>query len=85
MSFVSKTDHDFSGFATRVGIRCTDGRTIMKGAFKHQDGAIVPLVWQHCHNDPSNVLGQVLLEHRDNGVYCYGKFNNTESANMQRS
>lgn len=80
MSLVSKTDHDFSGFATRVGIRCTDGRTIMKGAFKHQDGAIVPLVWQHCHNDPSNVLGQVLLEHRDNGVYCYGKFNDTESA-----
>jgi len=80
MSLVSKTDYDFSGFATRVGIRCTDGRTIMKDAFKHQDGAIVPLVWQHCHNDPSNVLGHVLLENRNSGVYCYGKFNDTESA-----
>lgn len=79
MSSVSKTNFDFSGYATRAGIKCADGRIIMKDAFKHQNGKVVPLVWQHCHDDPSNVLGHVLLENREDGVYCYGKFNETEA------
>jgi len=73
-----KIKFDFSGYATKHGLKCTDGRTIVKGAFKHQDGQTVPLVWQHLYNDPSNILGHVVLEHRDDGVYCYGKFNDTE-------
>lgn len=70
--------YDFSGWATKTNIRCSDGRTIMKDAFKHCDGHIVPLVWNHQHNTPDNILGQVLLENRDEGVYAYGKFNETE-------
>lgn len=73
-------DADFSGYATRAGIRCSDGRTIMKDAFKHNDGAKVPLVWQHGHSNPNNVLGHALLENRDDGVYAYGFFNDTDSA-----
>lgn len=72
-------EYDFSGYATRNNLKCSDGRTILKGAFAHQDGKIVPLVWQHMHNDPSNVLGKALLENREDGVYCYGKFNNSEA------
>ena len=72
-------DYDFSGWATRNNIQCSDGRTIMKDAFKHNDGQIVPLVWNHQHNDPNEVLGHALLENRDEGVYAYCKFNNTES------
>lgn len=70
---------DFSGYATKSGLKCSDGRTIMPDAFKHQDGEQVPLVWQHLHNEPDNVLGHVFLENRKDGVYCYGSFNNTES------
>ncbi len=70
---------DFSGWATRNNLRCSDGRTIMKNAFKHNDGQTVPLVWNHQHNDPLNVLGHALLENRDEGVYAYCKFNETES------
>lgn len=68
---------DFSGYATKAGLKCTDGRTITKDAFKEQDGLTVPLVWQHQHNDPSNVLGHALLEYREDGIYVYGKFNDT--------
>ena len=69
---------DFSGYATKAGLKCSDGRTIMPDAFKHQDAATVPLVWQHSHNEPSNVLGYATLEHRDDGVYAYGFFNETD-------
>ena len=71
--------YDFSGWATRNNLKCSDGRTIMKDAFKHNDGQTVPLVWNHQHNDPLNVLGHALLENREDGVYAYGKFNDTES------
>lgn len=71
--------YDFSGWATRANIKCSDGRTIMKDAFKHNDGKKVPLVWNHQHNDPNEVLGHALLENRDEGVYAYCKFNDTES------
>lgn len=72
-------DYDFSGWATRNNIQCSDGRTIMKDAFKDNDGQKVPLVWNHQHNDPNNVLGHAILENRAEGVYAYCKFNNTES------
>lgn len=71
--------YDFSGWATRNNIRCSDGRTILKDAFKHNDGQIVPLVWNHDHNDPLNVLGHALLENRDEGVYAYCTFNDTDA------
>lgn len=69
--------YDFSGYATKNDLKCTDGRTIRKNAFKENDGAIVPLVWQHMHNDPSNVLGHARLENREDGVYCYGSLNDS--------
>ena len=69
----------FSGYATKVGLKCSDGRVISKDAFKHNDGETVPLVWQHLHNDPGNVLGHALLENREDGVYAYCTFNNTEA------
>lgn len=72
-------NYDFSGWATRNNIKCTDGRTILKDAFKHCDGMKVPLVWQHRHDDPLYVLGHALLENREEGVYTYCKFNDTES------
>jgi hypothetical protein len=71
---------DFSGYATKAGLKCSDGRTIMAGAFKHQDQMQVPLVWQHGHSDPENVLGHAILENRDDGVYCYGFFNKSPRA-----
>lgn len=74
-----KATYDFSGYATKNGLKCSDGRTILKDAFKHQDGMTVPLVWQHLHNEPGNVLGHAVLENREDGVYCYGKFNDTEA------
>lgn len=70
---------DFSGYATKAGLKCSDGRTIMPHAFKEQDGVSVPLVWQHGHNEPTNVLGHAILENREDGVYCYGYFNNTDA------
>ena len=70
---------DFSGWATKANLKCSDGRTIMKDAFKDNDGKQVPLVWNHQHNDPDNVLGHALLENRDEGVYAYCKFNDSES------
>ena len=71
-------NYDFSGWATRNDLKCSDGRTIRKDAFKGNDGAIVPLVWNHEHNDPNAVLGHAMLENRDDGVYAYGTFNDTE-------
>ena len=70
---------DFSGWATRNNIRCSDGRVIRQNAFKDNDGQTVPLVWNHQHNDPLNVLGHAVLENRDEGVYAYCFLNNTES------
>lgn len=70
-------DYDFSGWATRNDIRCSDGRTIRRNAFKDCDGKRVSLVWNHEHSDPLNVIGHADLENRDEGVYMYGKFNNT--------
>lgn len=81
---VSHNDYDFSGWATRANMKCSDGRTIMKNAFIDNDGAQVPLVWNHQHNDPFNVLGHALLENRDEGVYAYCKFNDSESGRMGR-
>ena len=68
---------DFSGYATKAGLKCSDGLTIMPEAFKHMDGMKVPLVWQHIHNDTENVLGHGVLEARDDGMYVYGYFNDT--------
>ena len=71
-------DYDFSGWATRNNLRCSDGRTIMRDAFKDCDGLTVPLVWNHKHGEAINVLGHALLENRDEGVYTYGVFNDTD-------
>jgi Caudovirus prohead serine protease/Phage capsid family len=71
---------DFSGYATKAGVKCSDGRTIMPGAFRHQDKVRVPLVWQHGHTNPENVLGHAILEDREDGVYAYGFFNNSDKA-----
>lgn len=70
--------YDFSGWATRNDLKCTDGRIIRKDAFKHNDGMKVPLVWNHDHSDPFRVIGHALLENRDEGVYAYGSFNDSE-------
>ena len=72
-------NYDFGGWATRNNLKCSDGRIILKNAFKHNDGQMVPLVWNHQHNDPNNVLGHALLKNCDEGVYAYCTFNNTES------
>ncbi len=71
--------YDFSGWATRNDIVCADGRTVRRDAFKHCDGMSVPIVWNHQHNDPANILGHAILENRQDGVYAYGFFNETES------
>lgn len=71
--------YDFSGWCTRSNLKCADGRTIMEDAFKDNDGQVVPLVWNHQHNDPLNVLGHALLENRKGGMYSYCTFNDTES------
>lgn len=71
--------YDFSGWATKNNIRCSDGRTILKDAFKQHDGQTVPLVWNHQHNESTNVLGHAVLENRDEGVYAYCTFNDTEA------
>lgn len=72
-------EFDFGGYATKNNIRCSDGRTIRRDAFKHNDGQTVPLVWQHLHNDPGNILGHAMLENREDGVYAYCKFNDTSA------
>lgn len=75
---------DFSGWATRNDLKCSDGRTIRRDAFKDCDGKTVPLVWNHNHNDPNNILGHALLKNRPEGVYAYGKFNDSESGKVAK-
>ena len=75
---MAKKKYDFCGWATKNDIKCSDGRVIKHGAFKNNDGMIVPLVWNHKHDDPFNVLGHALLENRNEGVYAYCTFNETE-------
>lgn len=77
--------YDFSGWATRNDLKCSDGRTIMRNAFIDNDGQKVPLVWNHQHNEPSNVLGHALLENRNEGVYAYCTFNDTESGAIAKT
>lgn len=83
---MEEADADFSGYATRADIKCSDGRTITPDAFKHQDTLKVPLVWMHNHDSPMNILGHAILEHRDGthpdgaGIYCYGYFNTETEA-----
>lgn len=72
--------YDFAGWATVNNVKCSDGRTIRKNAFIDNDGAQVPLVFQHCHTDPENVLGHAVLENQEDGVYCYGWFNRNPKA-----
>lgn len=77
--------YDFHGWATKNDLRCSDGRTIRRDAFKECDGKTVPLVWQHQHNDPDNVLGNVLLHNMPEGVYAYGSFNNTPKGQQAKA
>ena len=77
---MGKRKYDFAGWVTKNNIRCSDGVVIRHGAFKDNDGKKVPLVWQHNHSDPTNVLGHIMLEHRDEGTYGYGYFNDTDAA-----
>ena len=79
---IDRRDYDFSGWATRANMKCSDGRTIMKDAFIDNDGMEVPLVWNHQHNDVHNVLGHALLKNLDEGVYAYCKFNDSEPGKM---
>ena len=79
-----KEKFDFSGWASKNDIRCADGRTIRKDAFKDNDGKTVPLVWQHQHNDPSNVLGHALLVNKPEGMFTYGSFNQSDKANYAK-
>ena len=76
--------YDFSGWATKNDMRCTDGRTIRKNAFKDDDGRVVPLVWMHQHNDPDNVLGHALLQNKEDGVYAYCSLNDGYAAKNVR-
>lgn len=84
VKFKMGAQYDFSGWATKNDIRCSDGRTIRRGAFKHNDGTTVPLVWNHEHNDPGHVLGHALLENRDNGVYAYCSLNDTDGGKQAK-
>ena len=77
--------YDFSGWATKNGLKCSDGRTIMKDAFIENDGKTVPLVWNHKHSDVDDVLGHALLENRDEGVYAYCSFNDTRSGAIAKA
>ena len=77
--------YDFSGWATKNNLKCSDGRTIMKDAFKENDGQVVPLVWNHQHNDVFNVLGHALLKNKDEGTYAYCSFNGTESGQQAKA
>lgn len=77
---MKKNKYDFSGYATKVGLKCSDGRTILQDAFQDNDGQTVPLVWQHMHNEPGNILGHATLENRKDGVYAYCSLNNSANA-----
>lgn len=85
LSKVDLSKADFSGYATKAGLRCSDGRTIMPDAFAHQDAYQVPLVWSHSHADPENVLGHAILEARPDGMYTYAFFNDTAKGQHARS
>jgi hypothetical protein len=82
---MAKQKFDFSGYATKADLKCSDGRTIRKDAFKHNDGKKVPLVWQHMHDGPENILGHAILENREDGVYTYCVFNDTEEGKRART
>ena len=82
---MKQSKYDFCGWATRNNLKCSDGRTILPNAFKDNDGQTVPLVWNHQHNDPFNVLGHALLENRSDGVYAYCTFNDTEQGQNART
>ena len=73
---------DFQGWASKNNLMCTDGRVIRENAFAHQNGAVVPLVWNHRHDTPSAIIGKATLVNKPDGVYCYGLFNNTKFGNM---
>lgn len=77
--------YDFAGWATKYNTACSDGRTISNGAFKHCDEVSVPLVWNHTYSSPENVIGKVTLKHREEGVYAYGEFNDSETANTAKN
>ena len=81
---MSRKKYDFSGWATRNDIKCADGLTIRQDAFADCDGTTVPLVYMHDHKDPENVLGHAILENREDGVYCYGSFNDPEKGEMAK-
>lgn len=81
---INLNDYDFHGWATKANLRCSDGRTIMRDAFAHNDGCTVPLVWNHRHNEPENTLGHALLENRNEGVYAYCSFNETENGQLAK-
>lgn len=76
--------HDFGGYATKYGVKCTDGRIIQSGAFKHDDGQKVPLIWQHQHNDTANILGHAILKHKNDGTYVECYLNNSTRAKEAR-
>lgn len=82
---MEEAKYDFSGWATKNNLKCSDGRTIRNGAFKDQDGKIVPLVYNHDHSNPENILGHALLENKDEGVYCYGFFNDTTKGQLVKT
>ena len=81
---MKEKNYDFSGWATKYGTKCSDGRTILKGAFADNDGQQIPLVWNHDHAGIESVIGHAILEHKDQGVYAYGYFNNTDTAKTAR-
>jgi len=81
----TQTKYDFSGYATKVGLKCSDGRTILQDAFQGCDGKRVPLVYQHLHNDPENILGHAILENRKDGVYAYCYLNDTKSGQTAKA
>lgn len=80
----SKRDYDFAGYATKFGVKCSDGVTIGKDAFKAQNGKVVPMVWMHNHNDMSLVIGHAELENREDGVYAYGKLNDSDKGQLAK-
>ena len=82
---MSERPYDISGWATMCNIKCTDGRVIRPNAFIDNDGEEVPMVYQHCHTDPENILGHALLENRDKGVYCYCWFNDNAKAQAAKN
>ena len=82
---MSKNKYDFAGWATKYGVGCSDGRTILKGAFAHCDEIVVPLVWNHTYDNPENIIGNAKLVNSDEGVYTYCSFNDTSTAETAKS